>query len=290
MYVDKKYKTNTTRVSQQTESKSRQLVRMRNHRDVWVTPETVSLIGENVAQFVKTIAIESAIGNQHIFFDAIRADRRKRQIEFNHTGIFPPLDITLVDRFSGLNGSGIPASVPPMGANQLGINELLLIVSHGARYFPFFALKTPALLANELYFSGIFPAGYFGRIYLDGCHTGEPGFGGHLGDGSSYAERFKLALTNLSVTHGGVGIYPLLGAFTVKGNLGTAVTHHQPGNVFNGTELIEMDARTTGLITANLANPMFAGRIPYLTNGNHDFPATVNNPHYRRGATAKVSY
>ncbi len=290
MYAGKQYKTNTSRVFQQMESKNRQLVRMRDCRDIWGTSGTFLPSNKNVIQCVKTIAIESAIGNQHIFFDAIRADRRKRQIESNNTGIIPPLDITLVDRFSGLNGSGIPASVPPMGANQLAIGELLLIVSHGARYIPFFALKTPALLANELYFSGIFPMGYNGEIYLDGCHTGEPGLGGHLGDGSSYVERFQQALINLSVAHGGVGINPLLGGFTVKGNLGAAVTHHQPGNVSNGTELIEMDARTTGLIAANLANPRFAGRIPYLTNGNHDFPVTANNPHYRRGATAKVVY
>jgi hypothetical protein len=230
-------------------------------------------MGEKVVQRVKTIAIETALLGGHIHTDAQRADSRKQNTRHGGGG----RNITYLNFHLGFG------NIPNM-AGQLNVNELLLIVSHGNRpiaLLPFLLLfgdKTPTSLAQQLWNSGIFPIGYHGQIYLDGCHTGEPA--GTIGDGTSYAERFKQALVNLSGN-------PHLGGFTVKGNLGAASTNNNAQWGHIGTELISMDPRTTTLVTANMAT-LTLREIVKATNHLHDFPGMPMG--MRRGKSAKVTY
>lgn len=157
--------------------------------------------------------------------------------------------------------------------NQLQENELLIIVSHGHWRIPYFARKTPNALATELANSNIFRPNYHGTIYLNGCYTGAPGPRGTVGDGSSYAEKFKIALQNTQDN---------LGPFNVKGNLGAAYT--SPG----GRENIYLDeTRTIRLINENinLVNPPG----PYLSPFR-DHIGIENNKYVTYSPFAQVTY
>lgn len=214
-------------------------------------------------QRVKTIVIEMLPSRPtHLTTDAQNINRRKHYISQG---------LGNVHYNYGRGGGGvipnvlIGAQAPRMVSNSfsnagnIGIDETIIIVSHGMRYIPIFAYKTPRGLASEVFNSQILPIGYSGQIYLDGCHTGEPGLFGDLGDGSSFVEKFKQELLNLS-NHG----VPLYGDFKVKGNLGAAMTASY------GTEWIEGDNRTFRLIGENMNNMAnHIPPIPFWTSNNH---------------------
>jgi len=224
-------------------------------------------------QRVRTIVIEQTPNRPtHLTQDAGRVHLRKvlRQIRFGANGGNPQIAIN--NNYLGtFNNPG----------NQMQINETLILVSHGARYIPIFGYRFPGGLAQRLYNANILPLGYSGEIYLDGCHTGEPGPFGRLGDGSSFAERFKVALNNLANANNHA-----LGQFTVKGNLGAARTS------IAGREYIDLDGRTIGLINQNAIrrnqNPNQQRRyMPFARLINFRLNA---NPPQMAGKYGKVIY
>lgn len=221
-------------------------------------------------QRVKTIAIEMLpFIETHVSHDADYVNIRKHYTSLNlgrdyynyaYANITPIPPVGLV--FAPVHK---PKSNSFGHVNTIGIHEKLILVSHGFRYIPIFAFRTPSMLARKVFNSNILPFGYDGQIYLDGCHTGEPGFLGTLRDGSSFAEKFKNELLRLS--NRGVNMY---GNFTVKGNLGTANTS------FWGTEWIEGDRRTSRLLAENQTY-MGTHGIPFWTSDNHEHsrPTTI---------------
>lgn len=183
-------------------------------------------------QCVRTIVIEAfPFLPTYLTFNAITINNRKHGIHWQQF----------------LNNGGNPQMVPMISnvgtfsnpGGTINQNETLILVSHGSRYLPFFGFRTPFFLARKLFNSNILPIGYQGEIYLDGCYTGEPGPFGHLGDGSSFAERFKVALNNLYNNN-------VLGQFTVKGNLGATQTNR------HGREYNDLDTRSIKFINQNI--------------------------------------
>ncbi|WP_291528279.1 hypothetical protein [Bacteroides sp. UBA939] len=265
MYVGREYKRQISRVIGKSDGKSVQQFKMKDIRkNATIIPlilQRAAIADNNInktIQRVKTIVIELLPSSPtHLTTDAQNVNRRKHYISLRlgrdqkqyerglRHGVIPP--------------AMIAAPAPSPVANSLGqigtigVNETLIIVSHGARYVPIFAFRTPAMLARGIFNSRILPVGYSGQIYLDGCHTGEPGLLGTLGDGSSYAEKFKRELRNLS----GMETPSIYGDFTVKGNLGAAMTSRW------GTEWIEGDNRTERLIRDNI------GVLPATPLANH---------------------
>jgi hypothetical protein len=103
-------------------------------------------------------------------------------------------------------------------ARQLDPKEQLVVVSHGSAptVGSFFRSGAPTLggytgagLAAKL--APLFPEGYSGRIYLDGCYTGKRL---KYGEGTSFVEIFAAALAALR---------PDI-KFTAQGNIGLAAT------------------------------------------------------------------
>lgn len=240
-------------------------------------------------QLVKTVAIETEFFKRHIYNDAVAVNDRKST---THGVVAVP--IGSVDRFSFFRRNHLSSNMQGIEMGQIRPDELLILVSHGIRYLRLFANKTPKGLAKEVFNSNILPIGYYGQIYLDGCHTGEPKPFGHLGDGSSFAEKFKHELQKLS----DMGV-PRYGNFTVKGNLGAALTQH--GGNLHGTEWIEGDKRTLRLIDENIENMTnIANSIPLWTSDAHQHsePTTIseyfgliNRPGFNfRGRFTKVVY
>lgn len=252
---------------------------------------------KNVAQRVKTIAVETAVfGGGHIHQDAARAHEKKQILENIRSGVHGNVGGVRINVNRGLFGLG---AIPNQQANQLTQSELLLLVSHGSRpifrwtgFLDRFAGKSPNGLATELFNSNIFPTNinYTGQIYLDGCHTGEPSMFGTLNDGSSFAERFKQSLLNLGLPN----------TFTVKGNLGAAITEsgnftrgHNPRSLL-GTEWIEMDRRTTRFVNQNIThiNTNMPLKVAKINNdiANNRLIRGGTNPSLRRGSSVKVVY
>ena len=104
------------------------------------------------------------------------------------------------------------------GHRKLNANEPLIIVAHGSapsvgnlisNGIPTLGNYQPGDLVAKI--EPLFPAGYHGSIYLDGCYTGRRL---NYGDGTSYIERFARAL---KATRPDID-------FTVKGNIGAAAT------------------------------------------------------------------
>lgn len=215
--------------------------------------------GETV-QRVKTIVIESLLSifkPTHLTRDAQNVNRRKHYISLGLGNIHYNYAINPSIIPNQMLGTSAPRPVSRNFTNTgtVGINETLILVSHGARYVPIFAYRTPGWLARDIFNSNILPIGYSGQIYLDGCHTGEPGLLGSLRDGTSFAEKFKSELIGLS--------HAIYGNFTVKGNLGAAMTSGW------GTEWIEGDKRSTRLISENMN---------YLVTHNIPLPPIFNSP------------
>ncbi|EEG73635.1 hypothetical protein CLOHYLEM_06317 [[Clostridium] hylemonae DSM 15053] len=99
--------------------------------------------------------------------------------------------------------------------------ESLILVSHGeppesAVLEGEFGGYRAGELALLLQFNNILPANYSGEIYLDGCDTGQR-FQNQ--QGTSYIEHFK---QELQAAYAAANVN--LGNFTVKGNIGEAVT------------------------------------------------------------------
>lgn len=211
------------------------------------------------------IAVETSsdIDRQYIFNSAKRVGVRKKGTDiiqinsnirkFNHKSLVVPNNRTL------------------------NLDEQLIIVSHGLLpkngKEPMFCGKTPKSLANILSHSGVLPKSYAGQIYLDGCHTGEPDYttGGSLGDKTSFAEKFKNHLQNNGFKEN----------FTVKGNLGTAVTGktnkpNENSDDFDilGTEWIYINSQNMNLIKQRiteciLSNPMkYRNLLNYIISSN----------------------
>lgn len=222
-------------------------------------------------QRVRTIVIEQTPNRPtHLTQDAGLVHRHKvlRQIGFGANGGNPQIAIN--NNYLGtFNNPG----------NQMQINETLILVSHGLRYLPFFGFRTPYFLARKLFNSNILPVGYQGEIYLDGCYTGEPGPFGHLGDGSSFAERFKVALNNLYNNNP-------LGQFTVKGNLGATWTSPQ-GREYNDLDTRSIKFIYQNIIRRNININQMNRYMPFARMGNFDFNS---NPPQMAGKYGKVIY
>lgn len=222
-------------------------------------------------QRVRTIVIEQTPNRPtHLTQDATLVHMHKvlRQIRFGANGGNPQIAI---------NNSYLGTFNNP--GNQMQINETLILVSHGLRYLPFFGFRTPYFLARKLFNSNILPVGYQGEIYLDGCYTGEPGPFGHLGDGSSFAERFKVALNNLYNNNP-------LGQFTVKGNLGATWTSPQ-GREYNDLDTRSIKFIYQNIIRRNININQMNRYMPFARMGNFDFNS---NPPQMAGKYGKVIY
>ena len=123
--------------------------------------------------------------------------------------------------------------------NKIGINEDILLVSHGSAPGFFFKSQfadySAKNLAEKIF--KLLPEQYSGLIYLDGCFTGLPY---KNQKGSSFVERFGNALVNMGI------MKKKEMSFKVKGNLGSAGTEK------NGKETIEIDEKNKDLIIKNL--------------------------------------
>ena len=117
-------------------------------------------------------------------------------------------------------------TVLPGGVAPLGQAEPLILKSHGAppstmffgllRVAPSYGGYSPTQLARHIWNSGLLPINYAGQIYISGCNTARGLVS--MYDGTSFIAQFKVALQALATA-----AHPL-GAFTVKGDLGTART------------------------------------------------------------------
>lgn len=235
-------------------------------------------------QCVRTIVIEAlSMRPTHLFRDANKVNLRRYYKELNLKNDYDNYIQNGIISWQLLNVPPPPNVVTFNNhGNQILRDESLILVSHGARYIPIFGYNFPSGLAKKLYNAHILPLGYRGEIYLDGCHTGEPGPFGHLGDGTSYAERFKRELIKLSTR----GMFPIFGHFTVKGNLGATWTSPQ------GREYNDLDTRSIKFINQNIIrrniniNPMNI-YMPFARIGNFDLNS---NPPQMAGKYGKVIY
>jgi hypothetical protein len=247
--------------------------------------------GEAVVQRVRTIIIEKELSKS-----AIEVDNRKRTIESNTLGKKARADLYYPDSNNPIN----------TGTSNIGTNELLIIVSHGSLSISesLFAGNNAGNLAEII--SKILPDNYSGQIYLDGCNTGlKPGMDGIFR--SSYAEEFKEHLKTYFFTK-----YNKITNFTVKGNLGEAVTMIDEKS-FNqqkklvGTEWIIVNEQNRKAINERrkILNEQeggkWEGRMPGKIydkddsnsnpiDTNHDYIDTTSNLQYRRGPDTKVIY
>jgi len=217
---------------------------------------------------------ETESKNKHIKKDA---DRLKKRRSKNRS-------VREADLMSDKEGNG-----------EIKNDESIIIVSHGSRLngknvCNEFAGYNPDALAGKIYQkitnNSEKPFLYQGEIFLDGCYTGEPQPQGKLFDGSSYAERFGQSLlewakNDYDMYPGKYKLQKKPSSFTVKGNLGAAMTSK------DGRELVELDSQNRSFFESNIPHTNHPYR--YL-NALHDESLKKRKGSQFGGSMGKVKY